>query len=337
MDAFSRVQDCTCTSMSTKQYGCDRSTGSSGCDQRTRVTLVCKSSHTHTHKNTRCVYRVIVKCSDNFVHTCRQLFVSLMAFALKVNDRFTPNSIREIATMRMYAGELSPRTKDISCAPTGSGRVFGSSDTLLHTTGLQPLQDAEKHSPSASRRTLELMLLCESPSVVWLWSRRCFTASTTGCAARSRVNTNQDREPTAQNCGTVRETNTKEKLQMLCVIRQVQPPEPIFYDDEDTALLLHCKFNKLHSSGLIAWHKHLSQQANRARTRHRKNREENWTIRLLLLTHGCSGQIVDVAGSLACETKQLHLPGQERTCRRCCTKHKRASSSHPGTHVLSKN
>ena len=60
-----------------------------------------------------------------------------------------------------------------------------------------------------------------------------------------RVSTqNQDREPTAQSYGTVRETNTEENLQMLCVIRQVQTPESIFYDDEDTALLLHCKFEK---------------------------------------------------------------------------------------------
>ena len=111
------------------------------------------------------------------MHTCRQLFVSVMAFALKVNDRFIPNRTREIATMRMYTGELSPRTKDISCVPSGSGRVFGSTDTLLHTTGLQPPQGAGKNSPSAPHRASKLVLLCESPSVVWPRSQRYSTAS----------------------------------------------------------------------------------------------------------------------------------------------------------------
>ena len=79
----------------------------------------------------------------------------------------------EKPSMQMCAGELSPRKKDISCVPSGSRRVFRSTGTPLHTTGLQPLQD----SPSAPHRALKLVLLFESPSVGWPWSQRYSTAS----------------------------------------------------------------------------------------------------------------------------------------------------------------
>ena len=55
-------------------------------------------------------------------------------------------------------------------------------------------------------------------------------------------------------------------------------PEPIFYDDEDTALLLHCKFNKLHSSGLLAWRKGALEPPELERVKeHRKKLDYQFT------------------------------------------------------------
>ena len=68
------------------------------------------------------------------------------------------------------------KTKDSSCVPSGSGREFGSTGTPLPMTGLQPLRGAGRNSLSAPHKALKLVLLRESPSVVWPRTQRYSTA-----------------------------------------------------------------------------------------------------------------------------------------------------------------
>ena len=177
--------------------------------------------------------------STIFARTCRHLFVSMMPNVLKATGRFIPTR---------YG-----RSQQSTWTPQPDVKAVIHIYTTPHATRCET---GDTRGRLAQSRGRQLHLF------------HCRSCCTLACPH------SKNREPTAQNRGSVRHTNTEENLRILCVIRQVRLPDPIFYDDEDTALLLHCKFNKLHSSGLLAWHKHLSQQTNRARTRHRKQTEK---------------------------------------------------------------